>query len=545
MPRNITVTFDDGSQHVYQNAPDDITPESVTERAQKEFGRQVKALDGGNARPADNSALRGLAAGLTKPIDKLAEYAMKIPGVPAVDRFLSEATGTPDVATHNAMNEAIRQNNTRTGYQMAGNVIGTLPTAALPGGPAVQGAASGALLTDETDAWGIAKDAALSGATSYGADKALKFVGEGVRPYVDKGVQKLKDAGVPLTVGQIAGATNTRVGNVVRGIEDRLTGFPLIGNMIQDARQRGAVKYNAVVLDRALGHIGAKLPQGASGRDAVLWAGDKISSAYDDLLPNLSAQADDLFKQDMTTIADQISVLDESGQAQFGRILKQAWGNRAPDGVLSGNDLKDVESILGMYASKFSASPDANQQLIGEAVRNVQGSFRSLVERTNPNYAGQLQAANAAWRELAIAETAAGSTGVTDGVFSAKQYARAARDADKSVRRRATARGTAPNQDMTDAAAATLSNPVPDSGTAGRALLPYLLMGGGAQVGGLTGGAAFAAGAATAPYTSAGQKALAAALLGNRPDALRYGATKLSYLSPYFAPSLTIGGGDR
>ena len=49
MPRNITVTFSDGSTHVYQNAPDDISPAQVTERAQKEFGKSVKALDGGRA----------------------------------------------------------------------------------------------------------------------------------------------------------------------------------------------------------------------------------------------------------------------------------------------------------------------------------------------------------------------------------------------------------------------------------------------------------------------------------------------------------------
>ena len=53
MPRNITVTFDDGTSHVYQNAPDDITPDQVTARAQKDFGKSVTALDGGrSAKPA-------------------------------------------------------------------------------------------------------------------------------------------------------------------------------------------------------------------------------------------------------------------------------------------------------------------------------------------------------------------------------------------------------------------------------------------------------------------------------------------------------------
>jgi len=53
MPRNITVTFADGSTHVYQGAPDNVTPDQVSARAAKEFGKPVKALDGGRgAAPA-------------------------------------------------------------------------------------------------------------------------------------------------------------------------------------------------------------------------------------------------------------------------------------------------------------------------------------------------------------------------------------------------------------------------------------------------------------------------------------------------------------
>lgn len=49
MARNITVTFDDGTSHVYQNAPDNLTPDMVQTRAQKDFGKTVKSLDGGRA----------------------------------------------------------------------------------------------------------------------------------------------------------------------------------------------------------------------------------------------------------------------------------------------------------------------------------------------------------------------------------------------------------------------------------------------------------------------------------------------------------------
>lgn len=51
MPRNITVTFDDGSTHIYQNAPDDITPDAVASRAQQEFSKNVASLDGGRSQP--------------------------------------------------------------------------------------------------------------------------------------------------------------------------------------------------------------------------------------------------------------------------------------------------------------------------------------------------------------------------------------------------------------------------------------------------------------------------------------------------------------
>jgi len=47
MARDITVTFEDGTVHVYRGAPDDITPDQVQARAQKDFNKAVKAMDGG------------------------------------------------------------------------------------------------------------------------------------------------------------------------------------------------------------------------------------------------------------------------------------------------------------------------------------------------------------------------------------------------------------------------------------------------------------------------------------------------------------------
>lgn len=57
MPRNITVTFADGSSHVYQGAPDDVTPDQAQARAEKEFSKPVTSLDGGRGTPKTGADL--------------------------------------------------------------------------------------------------------------------------------------------------------------------------------------------------------------------------------------------------------------------------------------------------------------------------------------------------------------------------------------------------------------------------------------------------------------------------------------------------------
>ena len=48
MSRDITVSFADGSRHMYQGVPDSVTPEQVTARAGQDFaGKQVINIDGG------------------------------------------------------------------------------------------------------------------------------------------------------------------------------------------------------------------------------------------------------------------------------------------------------------------------------------------------------------------------------------------------------------------------------------------------------------------------------------------------------------------
>lgn len=82
MPRDITVTFEDGSTHVYRGAPDAVTPEQVTQRAAKEFGKTVKALDGGRASYSDATPQASEQAGsalrqVPRQVGLTARYGME------------------------------------------------------------------------------------------------------------------------------------------------------------------------------------------------------------------------------------------------------------------------------------------------------------------------------------------------------------------------------------------------------------------------------------------------------------------------------------
>jgi hypothetical protein len=76
MGRNITVTFDDGSSHIYNGVPDNVTPEMAQLRAEKDFtGRKVTGLDGGAAAKEVAAPIEAAAPAQSKgPIASTVDY---------------------------------------------------------------------------------------------------------------------------------------------------------------------------------------------------------------------------------------------------------------------------------------------------------------------------------------------------------------------------------------------------------------------------------------------------------------------------------------
>jgi|LakMenEpi03Aug12_release.lakeMendotaPanAssembly.Ray.scaffolds.fasta_scaffold523202_1 hypothetical protein len=52
MPRDITITFSDGTKHQYNNTPDSVTPDDIEKRAKKDYPtKKISNISGGKKKP--------------------------------------------------------------------------------------------------------------------------------------------------------------------------------------------------------------------------------------------------------------------------------------------------------------------------------------------------------------------------------------------------------------------------------------------------------------------------------------------------------------
>jgi len=499
MPRNVTITFADGTQHVYQNVPDSVNPDQMQQRAGKDFaGKAVTAMDGGRKpaeAPKDTSALGGFVGGVLKPIDNLTSAAMNIPGMGAIDK-LGTAIGLPSAQQAINTNDKLRQNNTRTVYQTLGNIAGTLPTMALPGGPLAQGAVSGALLTDAKDAGGAAWDATLGAAGSKIAGAAANGLAWAAKPVVSKGAQVLHDAGIDLTLGQLAREGKGLGSRIVAGLEDRAAGLPFIGDMVNAARGRGTEQLNKKIAGDALAAIGEKLPAKINvGHELLDHVQDRLSEKYKDVVPRLVGHVDKQFGDDLQVAKDITATLPRDRQDQFKNIITSVFENRMdPTGkTISGQALKDAETSLGEYIRRYGKpTATGDESGLADALKEARQALRSMAARSDKS-GTELQNINKGWAKLKQVQGSANLEGVVTPTAMLRQ----------SIK-------TGWGKELARAAQGTLPNKIPDSGTAGRVLAGQMMLGGGggAALGSIATPAAAIPLAAAGFYTKPGMKAL-------------------------------------
>jgi hypothetical protein len=155
------------------------------------------------------------------------------------------------------------------------------------------GAAAGSGASPENRLSGALVGGLTGAAASVAGQGIAKGVAGAFRGVTNKSVNALADAGVPLTVGQAVGQSS-RVGKMVKGAEDRLSGFSGVGDMIKARQGEGFRKFNSVAFDKALEPVGGSV-KGAVGEEAVANARQAVSDAFSAALKGKSAVPDTQF----------------------------------------------------------------------------------------------------------------------------------------------------------------------------------------------------------------------------------------------------------
>jgi hypothetical protein len=435
------------------------------------------------------------------------------------------------------------------GYgRMAGNVMATAPiAAAMPGASAASlparmasGAASGAVTgalqpTDPNnpDFWGTkAEQAGMGALGGAGAPLATGTAARMIRPNTSPEVQALMQRGVTTTPGQTLGGWANR-------LEEGAQSIPFVGDVIKSARRRSVETFNRAAVNEALAPIGYTVPRNTPmGHQVIDAAHDIVGQQYDNLLPHLRVRADPQFVNNMQNVLDASTHLEPNMAQTFTNILRDKIFHRfAPNGGMTGNDFKTMESELGRLARGYSKSQDAGQRELGGALRQTQAELRDLLERSNPTHREELRNINQAYSGLLRVEGAAGKLGADQGVFTPAQLLNSVRSLDPSMRKGAFARGNAPMQELAEQGKEVLGSKVPDSGTPYRAMTGLL---GGLGVGAIepTGiglGTTLGAAGLSSLYTRPGTAAMRA-LLARRPDLAAPAASVVRRSTPAVTP---------
>lgn len=426
--------------------------------------------------------------------------------------------------------------------------------AAALGGDALYGAAYGAGSADDGSRVLGALGGGVGGLAGGAAGRGLaRGVGGAFRGVQNADVQGLRAAGVPLTVGQT-------LGGAAKGVEDRLSGVPVLGGIVNARRLEGMQGFNRAAFDEALAPIGANTG-GITGPRGIDAAQNATRQGYDNALNGVSVTRDPQFTGDYNGAIAQGSQVPRVGP-EF-----EAWARSDLD-PLTAQPQYDGATIQDFIQQTRGADfgNDAMGNLVGRSVTGAEDAMRGLVDRQAPGVMPALRNADQAYRQTQVLKDAVnrarnGTRVGETGTFAPSQLNDAAAANGK---RFGGSQGTTrqPFFNLTEAGQSVLPNSVPDSGTAGRLLTQQAL--GAAGLGVLGGGAGYAGGGedgaqalgvgglATGALLAAGgsraaQRALVASLIDRPQVAVRLGAgiANRARIGGLFGAPMLAGAGSQ
>lgn len=370
---------------------------------------------------------------------------------------------------------------------------------------------------------------ALGGVFGAAGQKATEAVGRVFNPLVSKAEQSMRDLGIVPTTGQT-------LGKGAKSLEEFAQYMPLVGTAVQDARQRTLFSFNQGTINNALKPIKGKLPADVIGRDAIKYATQQVSDAYDNVLKKINFNLDFNTSSNILNALGKAKLLSPDQRQSAVNYINEIALSKFSGKTLTGQEYKAIESDLRKKASRLMSSQTESDREVGDALFGVLSEFKKSLYNQNPKLTPQLRRVDTAYGDLSAVKMAAANSGAMNGVFTPKQFATAVRQGDKTLNKSSYAKGTARSQRISDAALQVLGD------EAGETLAGRYAFGGAGLFGMVTNpkfGIPMAI-AGRAMYSQPGQQALDA-LLRSRTPGMQATGRLFSAASPY----LGAGGGAQ
>lgn len=371
-----------------------------------------------------------------------------------------------------------------------GGVVSRIPQGARPAlADALYGGVSGAVGSDDNRVGSALTGALTAGAAGMAGRGVTRLGAAALAPVAAPVVQRLTDAGITLTPGQIMGASKGMLGRFAKGTEDKLTSNFGLGDFIANARRGGINDFNRAAANDALSVLNpespATLPPDVQpGHGLIQHLQDAREQAYDTALQPLRAYRDDQLVSDIQDVAQ--GVRPDQADA-FAKSMRELVAPHLPtgDAPLTGTQLQSIKR--GLNDKIYPLKQDPNGSDLAGDLGDIRDAFMSFAQRSDPANTAAYQRADAFHSLLSRIEDAAAKT--KDGVFTPQQFRTAIGRRGYGTTTSNLASGNAPFQELATDASTVLPSSIPDSGTAGRlsvlsALAPSAL---GASIGGAGG----------------------------------------------------------
>jgi hypothetical protein len=319
--------------------------------------------------------------------------------------------------------------------------------------------------------------ATLSGAITNKMTQML------MNPKVSPEIQKLMDLGMTkFTPGQLLSDVSfagVPVGKGLQVAEKSATSVPLLGDIVGSGLRTSFKDFNKAMANKALEPLGIKVPANVKeGEETNQFIQTAIDNAYN------AARNGAMFRSNfidttgrdvagrLNALADQVRPVTGSNAKQFDRTVQQDVIDPITKGafkLVSGDTFRQLEENLGQLAF------ETKNTALSNAYRKMLEGLRQELALQNPGVAKHLANTHEVFKNANILQNASGRRANVEGIFSPEQFSSAVKG---SAGAKATASGMGRFQDEAAAATNVLGNSVPNSGTAGRAMVGAGILGG-------------------------------------------------------------------